>query len=48
MAADIRSKGMCVPLDYHVTNTAHRALKIILGTAKLRNPWSGIQHNGLA
>jgi UDP-N-acetylglucosamine 2-epimerase len=47
MAADIRSKGMCVPLDYHVSNTAHRVLKIILGTAKLSNPWSGIQHNDL-
>lgn len=47
MAADIRSKGMCVPLDYHVANTAHRVLKIILGTAKLSNPWSGIQHNDL-
>lgn len=47
MSADIRSKGMCVPLDYHVSNTAHRVLKIILGTAKLSNPWSGIQHNDL-
>ena len=47
MAADIRSKGMCVPLDYQVANTAHRVLKIILGTAKLSNPWSGIQHNDL-
>jgi UDP-N-acetylglucosamine 2-epimerase (non-hydrolysing) len=47
MAADIRSKGMCVPLDYQVDNTAHRVLKIILGTAKLSNPWSGIQHNDL-
>ena len=48
MAADIRSKGMCVPFDYHVANTAHRVLKIIIGTAKLSNPWSGIQHNDLA
>jgi len=47
MAADIRLKGMCVPLDYQVANTAHRVLKIILGTAKLSNPWSGIQHNDL-
>ena len=47
MAADIRSKGMCVPLDYLVANTSHRVLKIILGTAKLSNPWSGIQHNDL-
>jgi len=47
MSADIRSKGMCVPLDYNVANTAHRVLKIILGTAKLSNPWSGIQHNDL-
>ena len=48
MAADIRSKGMCVPLDYQAANTAHRVLKIILGTAKLSNLWSGIQHNDLA
>ena len=47
MATDIRSKGMCIPLDYQVANTAHRVLKIILGTAKLSNPWSGIQHNDL-
>ena len=47
MAADIRSKGMCVPLDYQTANTAHRVLKIILGTAKLSNPWSGIQYNDL-
>ncbi len=47
MAADIRSKGMCVPLDYQMINTAHRVLKIILGTAKLSNTWNGIQHNDL-
>jgi UDP-N-acetylglucosamine 2-epimerase (non-hydrolysing) len=48
MATDIREKGMCIPEDYQITNTAHRVLKIILGTAKLSNMWHGIQYNDLA
>jgi UDP-N-acetyl-L-fucosamine synthase len=47
MAADIRGKGMCTPADYQITNTAHRVLKIILGTAKLSNIWHGIKNNDL-
>jgi UDP-N-acetyl-L-fucosamine synthase len=47
MAADIRGNGMCTPEDYQITNTAHRVLKIILGTAKLSNSWHGIQYNDL-
>jgi UDP-N-acetylglucosamine 2-epimerase (non-hydrolysing) len=47
MAADIRSKGVCVPQDYQISNTSHRVLKIILGTAKLSNAWHGIQYNDL-
>ena len=48
MANDIRAKGICVPEDYQITNTAHRVLKIMLGTAKLSNSWYGIQYNDLA
>jgi UDP-N-acetylglucosamine 2-epimerase (non-hydrolysing) len=47
MAADIRGKGMCIPEDYQITNTSHRVLKIILGTAKLSTLWHGIQYNDL-
>lgn len=47
MSADITSKGVCVPQDYQITNTSHRVLKIILGTAKLSNAWHGIQYNDL-
>ncbi len=47
IAEDIRQKGVCVPQDYQITNTSHRVLKIILGTAKLSNAWHGIQYNDL-
>lgn len=47
MAGDILDKGMCVPQDYQITNTSHRVLKIILGTAKLSNAWYGIGYNDL-
>ena len=47
MAGDILDKGMCVPQDYQITNTSHRVLKIILGTAKLSNAWHGIGYNDL-
>lgn len=45
--AEVRSKGLCVPADYQVTNTAQRVLNIILGTAKLSNTWHGIKYNDL-
>lgn len=45
MAKDIQEKGLCVPQDYQITNTSHRVLNIILGTAKLSNSWYGIEHN---
>lgn len=48
MSPDIRAQGMCVPDDYCTTNTSHRVLKIILGTARLSNTWHGIQYNDLA
>jgi UDP-N-acetylglucosamine 2-epimerase (non-hydrolysing) len=47
MARDIREKEICIPEDYQITNTAHRVLKIILGTAKLSTLWHGIQYNDL-
>ena len=36
-----------IPPEYNVKNTAERVLKIILGTAKLSNSWSGIEYNDL-
>ncbi|HML73235.1 MAG TPA: UDP-N-acetylglucosamine 2-epimerase (non-hydrolyzing) [Anaerohalosphaeraceae bacterium] len=47
MADDIRSRGVCVPQDYQITNTSQRVLNIILGTAKLSNTWHGIKYNDL-
>ena len=31
------------PIEYQVTNTSWRILKLILGTSKLSNKWSGIE-----
>ena len=31
------------PIEYKVTNTSWRILKLILGTSKLSNKWSGIE-----
>ncbi|MEN6308635.1 MAG: UDP-N-acetylglucosamine 2-epimerase (non-hydrolyzing) [Anaerohalosphaeraceae bacterium] len=47
MDDDIRSRGVCVPQDYQITNTSQRVLNIILGTAKLSNTWHGIKYNDL-
>jgi len=47
MADDIRSRGVCVPQDYQITNTSQRVLNIILGTANLSNTWHGIKYNDL-
>ncbi|MBN2511713.1 MAG: UDP-N-acetylglucosamine 2-epimerase (non-hydrolyzing) [Sedimentisphaerales bacterium] len=47
MADDIRSRGVCVPQDYQITNTSQRVLNIILGTARLSNTWHGIKYNDL-
>ncbi|HOM77243.1 MAG TPA: UDP-N-acetylglucosamine 2-epimerase (non-hydrolyzing) [Anaerohalosphaeraceae bacterium] len=44
---EVGSQGLCVPDDYQITNTSHRVLNIILGTAKLSNAWHGIQYNDL-
>lgn len=48
MSAEIRSKECCVPDDYKITNTSERVVKLILGTAKLSNPWDGIIDNDLS
>lgn len=32
-----------VPIDYQITNTAERVVKLILGTARLSNSWDGIR-----
>lgn len=35
-----------VPDEYRIRNTSWRVLKLIMGTAKLSNPWSGIKKPG--
>lgn len=45
--AEVRSRGLCVPADYQITNTSQRVLNVILGTAKLSNAWHGIKYNDL-
>jgi len=37
------SKNKHIPLEYEVSNTSWRVLKLILGTAKLSNKWHGIE-----
>ena len=32
-----------IPADYQVSNTSWRVLKLIVGTCKISNVWSGIQ-----
>ena len=34
-----------IPEEYKITNTSHRVLKIIMGTARLSNSWDGIIKN---
>ena len=34
---------LVVPVDYQVTNTSERVVKLILGTARLSNDWDGIR-----
>lgn len=34
--------GVC-PDDYNITDTSHRVLRLILGTARLSNTWDGIR-----
>lgn len=36
-----------VPADYCITNTSHRVVSLIVGTAKLSNSWDGIRPNDL-
>jgi UDP-N-acetylglucosamine 2-epimerase (non-hydrolysing) len=35
--------ALVTPIDYDVTNTSERVVKLILGTAKLSNAWDGIR-----
>jgi UDP-N-acetyl-L-fucosamine synthase len=39
----VRSRYEHIPMDYQVTNTSWRVLKLILGNTKLSNKWAGIQ-----
>jgi len=45
---DILSKPVAVPDDYTIENTSDRVVKLIIGTAKLSNLWSGIKYNDLS
>ncbi len=47
-SSDICETETCVPNDYQITNTSHRVVKLIVGTAKLSNMWNGIKQNDLA
>ncbi len=38
----VKESANSVPREYEVTNTSWRILKLILGTSKLSNKWSGI------
>lgn len=44
----ILSKPVQIPDDYQIENTSQRVVKLIVGTAKLSNLWSGIKHNDLS
>lgn len=44
---DVRARPVYIPADYQITNTSHRVVKLILGTARLSNMWNGIKHNDL-
>ncbi|MEM9351991.1 MAG: UDP-N-acetylglucosamine 2-epimerase (non-hydrolyzing) [Planctomycetota bacterium] len=35
-------RGHAIPREYEVTNTSHRVVKLLLGTAKLGHQWDGI------
>lgn len=40
-------RGVVLPADYAITNTADRVVKLILGSARLSNAWDGIRENDL-
>ena len=48
VSKDVLEREICVPDDYKITNTSHRVVKLILGTAKLSNLWNGITYNDLS
>ena len=47
-SSDICETEICIPNDYQITNTSHRVVKLIVGTANLSNMWNGIKPNDLA
>ena len=47
-SSDVLERDVVIPADYQIDNTSHRVVKLILGTAKLSNVWSGIKLNDLS
>ena len=45
MAEDRERLEKEIPAEYRIPDTSWRVLKLILGTAKLSNPWAGIKLN---
>jgi len=45
---NIKDAAYQLPYEYEITNTSHRVVKLILGTAKLGHIWDNIRLNDLA
>jgi UDP-N-acetylglucosamine 2-epimerase (non-hydrolysing) len=48
ISRDIKNTTYQVPFEYEITNTSHRVVKLIIGTAKLSHIWDNIKPNDLA
>ncbi len=47
ISRDIKDATYHLPREYEITNTSHRVVKLILGTAKLSHIWNNIKLNDL-
>lgn len=48
ISGDIKNTTFQIPSEYEITNTSHRVVKLIIGTAKLSHIWDNIKPNDLA
>jgi len=48
ISRDIKDAIYQIPYEYEITNTSHRVVKLILGTAKLSHIWDNIKLNDLS
>ncbi len=48
ISQDIKNTTYQIPSEYEITNTSHRVVKLIIGTAKLSHIWDNIKPNDLA